>query len=226
MDEKKLKNTGIKIRIIGNSISNKVEFARKWTKINNEPYKSTLVSEFGFKIFEYEGKLYRIQLWDLAGQDNNYTLAKIFGKDTDGVVIMTNGASDKSRDDAIQMMKFVDELPPFRDGGKVPVILVENNTELLDSETKEEKSYSIDEFCQVYGFLAGYLASSKNGENVEESMEFLITNIIKRIDIALKKGNFNMNDKKCINLDSKNKENYNCPSGPTPNSKKKSCLNV
>ena len=58
----------IKIVILGRTDSGKTNFVQKWTKNDfNEKYKSTIVSEFGFKIFEKEGKFYRIQLWDLAG---------------------------------------------------------------------------------------------------------------------------------------------------------------
>ena len=41
-------------------------------------------------MFEYEGKLYRIQLWDLGGQDKNSTITKIFAKDSHGCIIVTD----------------------------------------------------------------------------------------------------------------------------------------
>ena len=80
----------IKIVVIGDNSTNKTQFANRWTKnIFNETYKATIVSEFGFKIYEYDGRLYRIQLWDLAGQDRNAALIEIFGKYADGAVIMS-----------------------------------------------------------------------------------------------------------------------------------------
>ena len=46
----------IKIVILGRTDSGKTNFVQKWTKNDfNEKYKSTIVSEFGFKIFEKEG---------------------------------------------------------------------------------------------------------------------------------------------------------------------------
>ena len=58
----------LKIVVIGNSGTGKTSFVNKWTKnIFSETYKATIVSEFGYKIFEHEGRFYRIQLWDLAG---------------------------------------------------------------------------------------------------------------------------------------------------------------
>ena len=61
-----------------------------------EEYKATMVSEFGFKVFEQEGKLYRIQLWDLAGQDKNSTVTKIFAKDSHGCIIVSDATKPSS----------------------------------------------------------------------------------------------------------------------------------
>ncbi len=58
----------LKIIVIGNSGTGKTSFVNKWTKNNfSDTYKATIVSEFGYKIFELGGKFYRIQIWDLAG---------------------------------------------------------------------------------------------------------------------------------------------------------------
>ena len=51
---------------MGTSSTNKTQFINRWTKyISSDTYKATIVSEFGFKIYEYDGRLYSIQLWDL-----------------------------------------------------------------------------------------------------------------------------------------------------------------
>ena len=81
----------LKIIVIGSSGAGKTSYVNKWTKnIFTEDYKATIVSEFGFKVFEHEGKLYRIQLWDLAGQDKNSTITKIFAKDSHGAIILSD----------------------------------------------------------------------------------------------------------------------------------------
>ena len=81
----------LKIIVIGSSGAGKTSFVTKWTKNTfQEDYKATVVSEFGFKVYEHDGKLYRIQIWDLAGQDKNTTVTKIFAKDSHGCVIITD----------------------------------------------------------------------------------------------------------------------------------------
>jgi small GTP-binding protein len=90
----------LKIIVIGTSGTGKTSFVNKWTKnIFSDTYKATIVSEFGFKIFEHEGKLYRIQLWDLAGQDKNAMVTKIFAKDAHGCVVMSDATNGQTREE-------------------------------------------------------------------------------------------------------------------------------
>ena len=87
----------LKIIVIGSSGAGKTSYVNKWTKnVFLEEYKSTIVSEFGFKVFENEGKLYRIQLWDLAGQDKNSAVTKIFAKDSHGCIIVSDATKPES----------------------------------------------------------------------------------------------------------------------------------
>ena len=90
----------LKIIVIGSSGTGKTSYVNKWTKnVFLEEYKATIVSEFGFKVFEQEGKLYRIQLWDLAGQDKNSTVTKIFAKDSHGCVILSDATKPNTLDE-------------------------------------------------------------------------------------------------------------------------------
>ena len=90
----------LKIIAIGNSKAGKTNFTNRWTKNQFcDTYKATIVSEFGFKIFENEGKLYLIQLWDLAGQYKNPKILKIFAKDSRGCVIISDATDIQTREE-------------------------------------------------------------------------------------------------------------------------------
>ena len=94
----------IKILVMGLSSSGKKNFVNKWTKnISQDIPKATIVEEFGFKLFEKDGKLYRIQLWDLASQDKNAMLTKIFAKDADGLLIVSDATNIQLRDEYIKI---------------------------------------------------------------------------------------------------------------------------
>ena len=82
-------NTDLKIIVIGKSGTGKTSFVNKWTKNEfSEAYKATIVSEYNHKIVEIEGKYYRIQLWDLAGQDKSAKITKTFAKGSHGCVVL------------------------------------------------------------------------------------------------------------------------------------------
>ena len=62
----------LKIIVIGSSGAGKTSFETKRTKNTfQEDYKATVVSEFGFKVFEHEGKLYRLQIYQCNEQIPN-----------------------------------------------------------------------------------------------------------------------------------------------------------
>ena len=90
----------LKIIVIGNSGTGKTSFVNRWTKnIFSDTYKATIVSEFGFKIFEADRKLYRIQLWYLARQDKNAMVTKIFAKDSHGCIVMADATNLPTREE-------------------------------------------------------------------------------------------------------------------------------
>ena len=100
MEGSNVPTTDLKIIVIGKSGTGKTSYVNKWTKnLFSDTYKATIVSEFGFKIFEQDGKLYRIQLWDLAGQDKNAMVTKIFAKDAHGCVVMADATNAQTRDE-------------------------------------------------------------------------------------------------------------------------------
>ena len=91
----------IKIVVVGNSGTGKTCFVQKWIKNKFiDTYKETVVSEFGYKIYEEEDQnLYRIQLWDLAGQDKYFKLTKIFAKDALGCVVLSDATNLQTREE-------------------------------------------------------------------------------------------------------------------------------
>ena len=90
----------LKIIVIGKSSTGKTSYVSKWIKnIFIESYKATIVSEYGFKIYEHNGKLYRIQLWNIAGQDRSAKLTKTFAKGSHGCVVLCDATNPETREE-------------------------------------------------------------------------------------------------------------------------------
>ena len=74
----------------------------------------------------------------------------------------------------------IDEVATFLDKGKIPCILLENKFDLLENEKKDDPE--LIDFASKNKFDGVFRISAKTGLNIDESIKFLILNIIKRIE--------------------------------------------
>ena len=202
-------NNELKIIIVGNSGTGKTSFVNKWVKDEfTEQYHVTIVSEFSYKVTEYKGKIYKINIWDLAGMDQNIYITKIFSKDAHGCVVLTDITDEKSLESSIKWKESIDEATKFLDGGLIPSILIRNKIDLLNKDINDDNK--IKEFVEKHNFIKVFNTSAKTGIGIEESMYYLIGNIIDRLEKV--GGNKNLiKDRKSIVLEKKkyNDENFN-----------------
>ena len=180
-EDKEIKSE-LKIIVIGNSNTGKTSFVNKWTKGTfSDLYKATIVSEFSYKVFQYKDKYYRIQLWDLAGQDKNTHITKIFSKNSHGCLVLCDISNKETLNDTLKWKESVDESTRFIDGDILPSVLVQNKIDLVDEETLKDEE-EIKKFAEDNKFIGYFRTSVKMGVGVDECMEFLITNILERIE--------------------------------------------
>ena len=214
---KNVKND-IKIIGVGNSGTGKTSFVNKWIKDTfDETYKATIVSEFSYKIVEYKDKTYKIQLWDLAGMDQNICITKIFSKDSHGCIVLSDITDEKTLTECIKWKNTVDETTKFIDGTNIPSILVRNKVDLLEENNEKDDDDKIKDFCEKNKFLRCFKTSAKTGTNIEEAMMFLISNIVDKIEKVAQSGNNPFEKRESIVLENKkhdenNKDNnsYGC----------------
>jgi small GTP-binding protein len=174
-------NSELKIIVIGNSNTGKTSFVNKWTKGTfTDNYKATVVSEFSFKVFQFKDKYYRIQLWDLAGQDKNTHITKIFSKNSHGCIVLCDITNKETLNDTLKWKESVDESTRFIDGDIIPSVLVQNKIDLVDEESLKDEE-EIKKFAEDNKYIGYFRTSVKMGVGVDECMEFLITNILERI---------------------------------------------
>lgn len=177
--------TDLKILVIGCSGAGKTSFVQRWIKGEFEQsYKPTIVSEFQYKIFECRGNCYRIQLWDIGGQDKTPSMAKIFTRDSHGCIVICDITKKDTFEETKKWKKIVNDESAFIDGEKLPFILIQNKIDLIKDDndylsfaTNETKKMSEDK-----EFIGYYMTSVKENINVEEPIHYLIDNIVERLD--------------------------------------------
>ena len=177
--------TDLKIITVGTSGSGRTSFVNKYSKnVFNEKYRPTLVSEFKFNYFEHNSTKYRLQLWDIAGEDINCTITKLLAKDAHGVIIMCDATIKASLEDTNRWKKVIDDNYRFQDGGLIPSILVENKVDLLPKREQNDDTrlQKLQKFAKDNNYDRAFQISVKNGINVNESVLFLLKEIIRRFE--------------------------------------------
>ena len=200
----------LKIIVVGNSGTGKTSFVNKWIKGTfDENYKATIVSEFSYKIFDYKDKSYKIQLWDLAGMDQNICITKIFSKDSHGCIVLSDINDKSTLDKSINWKNTVDETARFLDGTNIPSILIRNKIDLLENEDNNDDEEEMKDFCEKNKFLRCFKTSAKTGTNIDEAMNFLISTIIDKMEKLVQSGSnpFEKDRKSMVLQSSKHSEN-------------------
>jgi small GTP-binding protein len=180
----------LKILVIGSSGTGKTSFVQRWTKGNFiENYKPTVVSDFGFKIIEYKEKKYRIQLWDIGGQDKSPFMAKIFSHDSHGCLVLSDCSKPETLKQTLDWKNVMSEESSFVDGKKLPFVLVQNKIDLIQSkEELDEVEENTKDLANNNDFVKYFMTSVKENVNIEETMLFIIGNIIDRMEDYAAKG--------------------------------------
>ena len=189
--------TDIKIVVLGNSGTGKTSFCNLWVNnVFNEEYKPTIMSEFSFKMYNYKGNYYKVQIWDLAGQDKNIYTSKVFTKGAHGSLILYDAENQDSFENTIKWKKSIDDNTTFVDETPLPITLVQNKIDLVDPENLEKDEKKLKKFVEDNGFLTFSRTSCKNRQNINETMDHLLSNIIDRLEEYHKKNNLPMDDNK------------------------------
>ena len=180
----------IKILVIGPSGVGKTSFVNRWTKDEyQENYKPTVVSEFGFKIYNLKNFYYRIQLWDIGGADHSPSITKIFSKDSHGVIVISDASNKNLIEEILKWKEVVENQSNFIDGEKLPFLFVQNKVDLIEENEYEEIKNLSEKIKNENGFCNYFLASVKNNKNINEAMDYFIELIIERLEKYESQGN-------------------------------------
>jgi small GTP-binding protein len=118
----------LKILVIGQSNVGKTSIVNRFVQNKFEPaYKATIACEFQTKIINLGESEFRIQLWDLVGQDKRIgTLNKMFCRGAMGAICVADITSQESLEAAISWKDQVDDCVQLKDGSQIPMILFVN----------------------------------------------------------------------------------------------------
>ena len=142
--------------------------------------------EFGAKNIEIRNKIYRIQIWDTAGQENFRSITKAYYKNTVCAIIVYNIKNRNSFDNISDWIKDCKDQSPKT----ITMVLVGNNAH---EEDKRQVAYDEGKsLAQKYG-MQFFEVSAKTGQNIDE----LFFNVTDEISKKIEDGFYDLNNDNC-----------------------------
>ena len=140
----------------------------------SEEFKTTVGVEFGAKNIEIDKKVYRIQIWDTAGQENFRSIARAYYKNSVCACVVYDISKHSSFED-IQV--WIDDCTK-QTAKSVLLFLIGNKNDLND---EREVSYEEGEAYAKAHKMMFLEASAKTGNNINEIFERSVKQIAKNI---------------------------------------------
>ena len=142
--------------------------------------KATIAPDFSYKTVKKGDILYRIQLWDIPGQDRNPSLTRIFLTNAKGVIFCCEVKNKQSRYDILKWKKSFED---FFELEEMPMIIMENKCDLLGKEENYNDEFEeLKNFGDNNNFTGVFRTSALNGYTIEKAIEFLLNESIKCFD--------------------------------------------
>lgn len=187
-------NRDLKIVVIGNSGAGKTSFVTRWIKnVFEEAYKPTVMSDFQYKVFEYQKNYYKVQLWDICGQDRNIQLTKIFARNAHGCIVVSDITNPQSLEISENWKKELDKNCSFLNTeSKIPSIFIQNKIDLLKNPILNEEE--IKQYVEKGGYVNSFNVSAKTGEGIDDAMAYLIHVIVDKYEEYIQKFGGNIID--------------------------------
>ena len=205
----------LKYIIIGDAAVGKSNLLLRYSKgIFKPEYIITIGVEFGAKNINIRNKIYRIQIWDTAGQENFRSITRAYYKNSVCALIVYDISN---RDSFNNVSSWIEEC--INQSPKtIFMVLVGNKSDLSD-----RRQVSIEEgqeLANKYGIVF-YETSAKNGTNVEnifnDSADKIANNIdegyfdLENVSCGIKQGINNQGEAQQIkNDDNRKKKSGRC----------------
>jgi small GTP-binding protein len=200
----------LKYIIIGDAAVGKSNLLLRYVHGQFKPeYQLTIGVEFGAKNIEISSKLFRIQIWDTAGQENFLSITRAYYKNSVCALVVYDISS---RDSFNNVMSWIEDCKN-QSPKTIFMVLVGNKCDLED---KRQVSYEEGKELADKNQLLFFESSAKDGINVDEIFLNSATEIAKKIEqgyydlesdtCGIKKG-INRNNNQEIHLGNVNHDN-------------------
>ena len=177
----------LKYIIIGDAAVGKSNLLLRYVHGQFKPeYQLTIGVEFGAKNIEISSKIFRIQIWDTAGQENFRSITRAYYKNSVCALVVYDISS---RDSFNNVMSWIDDCKN-QSPKTIFIVLVGNKSDLDD---KRQVSYEEGKELADKNELLFFESSAKDGINVDE----IFVNSAKEIAKKIEQGYYDLENDTC-----------------------------
>ena len=173
--------------IIGDAAVGKSNLLLRYAHGQFKPeYQLTIGVEFGAKNVEINNKVYRIQIWDTAGQENFRSITRAYYKNSVCALVVYDISS---RDSFNNVSTWIDDCKN-QSPKTIFMVLVGNKSDL--SDRRQVNTEEGQELADKYGMLF-YETSAKDGTNVDN----IFYDSANKIDQNIDQGYYDLENDSC-----------------------------
>ena len=187
--------------IIGDSTVGKTSILSRFV---NGTFNSNYLATVGLDNFTkdetIDDKNVRIKIWDTAGQERYKALTKGFFRNAEGIMIVYDVTNQESFENLKNWIQSIKDNMGNDFLERIPVVIIGNK---IDSDEREIKTEDAESFCKQQNYPY-FETSAKTGENIDNTIRFLVKKVID-VNSDNKEGN-NENGNIKINTEEHNKK--------------------
>ena len=178
----------LKYIIIGDAAVGKSNLLLRYVHGQFKPeYQLTIGVEFGAKNIEISNKIFRIQIWDTAGQETFRSITRAYYKNSVVALVVYDISNRATFFFFLSWVEDCKRLSPKT----VLMVLVGNK---IDLEEKRAVSYNEGSILAQKNGMIFYECSAKNGKNVEQ----IFMESTREIDKRIKDGFYDLANENCV----------------------------
>ena len=162
--------------VIGDSTVGKTSILARYTNgIFNANYLATIGLDNFTKDEVINNKTVRIKIWDTAGAEKFHSLAKGFFRNAQGIMVVYDVTNIETYENVKYWTQSI-KTHMGNDIDKIVVIIIGNKIDCKEREVNRKEAYI---YCSELGYPY-FETSAKTGENINETIHFLVQEVLKK----------------------------------------------
>lgn len=135
---------------------------------------STIGVDFKWRDIELDGEIFRLHVWDTAGQEQFKVIARNYYRQADGALLVYDATDPQSLD---ELQGFIDDARELCPLGVV-FVLLGNKIDLVSSSKSEAVRAQGEAFARRRGIPLFFETSAANGACIDEAFEVLCRHVL------------------------------------------------